>query len=96
MDAKVRFQLHPFLLKPSLLTHPTPRDDPPHKGRGRPKPATAFFFRIARITPMPRVLVSDKLSPTAVQIFKDRGVDVDYLPDLGKDKDQLARRHRPV
>jgi len=38
---------------------------------------------------MPRVLVSDKLSPTAVQIFKDRGVDVDYLPDLGKDKDAL-------
>jgi len=37
----------------------------------------------------PRVLVSDKLSPTAVQIFKDRGVDVDYLPDLGKDKDRL-------
>ncbi|PRD44080.1 phosphoglycerate dehydrogenase [Phyllobacterium phragmitis] len=38
---------------------------------------------------MPRVLVSDKLSPTAVQIFKDRGVEVDYLPDLGKDKDRL-------
>jgi D-3-phosphoglycerate dehydrogenase len=38
---------------------------------------------------MPRVLVSDKLSPTAVQIFKDRGIDVDYLPDLGKDKDKL-------
>ncbi len=37
----------------------------------------------------PRVLVSDKLSPTAVQIFKDRGVEVDYLPDLGKDKDKL-------
>ncbi|WP_062012247.1 phosphoglycerate dehydrogenase [Aureimonas sp. AU4] len=37
----------------------------------------------------PRVLVSDKLSPTAVQIFKDGGVEVDYLPDLGKDKDQL-------
>jgi D-3-phosphoglycerate dehydrogenase len=37
----------------------------------------------------PRVLVSDKLSKTAVQIFKDRGVDVDYLPDLGKDKDKL-------
>ncbi len=37
----------------------------------------------------PRVLVSDKLSPTAVQIFKDRGVEVDYLPDLGKDKDRL-------
>jgi len=37
----------------------------------------------------PRVLVSDKLSKTAVQIFKDRGVDVDYLPDLGKDKEKL-------
>ena len=37
----------------------------------------------------PRVLVSDKLSPTAVQIFKDRGVEVDYLPDLGKDKEKL-------
>jgi D-3-phosphoglycerate dehydrogenase / 2-oxoglutarate reductase len=37
----------------------------------------------------PRVLVSDKLSETAVQIFRDRGVEVDYLPDLGKDKDAL-------
>ena len=41
---------------------------------------------------MPRVLVSDKLSPTAVQIFKDRGVEVDYLPDLGKDKEALLAR----
>ena len=37
----------------------------------------------------PRVLVSDKLSETAVQIFSDRGVEVDYMPDLGKDKDAL-------
>jgi D-3-phosphoglycerate dehydrogenase len=37
----------------------------------------------------PRVLVSDKLSKTAVQIFKDRGVDADYQPDLGKDKEKL-------
>ena len=37
----------------------------------------------------PRVLVSDKLSETAVQVFRDRGIDVDYLPDLGKDKDAL-------
>ncbi|MCY0148200.1 phosphoglycerate dehydrogenase [Hoeflea sp. G2-23] len=37
----------------------------------------------------PRVLVSDKLSPTAVQIFKDRGVEVDYLPEIGKDKEKL-------
>ncbi|WBU64238.1 phosphoglycerate dehydrogenase [Paracoccus aerodenitrificans] len=39
---------------------------------------------------MPKVLVSDKLSETAVQIFRDRGVDVDYMPDIGKDKDKLA------
>ena len=38
----------------------------------------------------PRVLVSDELSETAVQIFRDRGVEVDYLPKLGKDKDKLA------
>ena len=38
----------------------------------------------------PRVLVSDKLSPTAVQIFRDRGVDVDFRPELGRDKPGLA------
>ncbi|MQY42008.1 phosphoglycerate dehydrogenase [Epibacterium sp. SM1969] len=38
----------------------------------------------------PKVLVSDKLSETAVQIFRDRGIDVDFLPDVGKDKDKLA------
>ncbi len=38
---------------------------------------------------MPKVLVSDKLSPTAVEIFKQNGVEVDYLPDVGKDKEKL-------
>lgn len=37
----------------------------------------------------PKVLVSDKLSETAVQIFRDRGIDVDFEPNLGKDKDAL-------
>ena len=37
----------------------------------------------------PRVLVSDELSETAVQIFRDRGVDVDFMPKLGKDKEKL-------
>ncbi|MBN2907502.1 MAG: phosphoglycerate dehydrogenase [Rhodobacteraceae bacterium] len=37
----------------------------------------------------PKVLVSDKLSETAVQIFRDRGIDVDFMPDLGKDKEKL-------
>jgi D-3-phosphoglycerate dehydrogenase len=39
---------------------------------------------------MPKVLISDALSPAAVQIFKDRGVEVDFQPALGKDKDKLA------
>ena len=38
----------------------------------------------------PRVLISDALSPAAVAIFKERGVDVDFQPALGKDKDKLA------
>jgi len=40
----------------------------------------------------PRVLVSDKLSETAVQIFRDRGIDVDFEPTLGKNKDALLAR----
>src|SRR3990172_3119183 len=39
---------------------------------------------------MPKVLISDSLSPAAVQIFKDRGIEVDFQPSLGKDKDKLA------
>ncbi|HHG90902.1 MAG TPA: phosphoglycerate dehydrogenase, partial [Devosia sp.] len=32
---------------------------------------------------------SDKLSPTAVKVFKDNNIDVDYLPDVGRDKQKL-------
>ncbi len=35
------------------------------------------------------VLVSDKLSETAVQIFQDRGINVTFDPTIGKDKDRL-------
>ncbi|WP_299401315.1 phosphoglycerate dehydrogenase [uncultured Roseobacter sp.] len=38
----------------------------------------------------PKVLISDKLSEAAVQIFRDRGIDVDFQPDVGKDKEKLA------
>ncbi|WP_036262805.1 phosphoglycerate dehydrogenase [Methylocapsa aurea] len=38
----------------------------------------------------PRVLISDALSLAAVAIFKERGVDVDFQPQLGKDKEKLA------
>ncbi len=39
----------------------------------------------------PRVLISDQLSETAIGIFRARGVAVDYLPELGKDKEALLR-----
>jgi D-3-phosphoglycerate dehydrogenase len=38
----------------------------------------------------PRVLISDALSLAAVAIFKDRGLDVEFQPNLGKDKEKLA------
>ena len=37
----------------------------------------------------PRVLISDPLSDAAVQVFRDRGIDVAFKPDLGKDKQAL-------
>src|SRR5208337_1231557 len=81
---------------------PKATDEGPHPLRRRclfpvsPHPALrATFSRKAgeghpRETPMaPRVLISDKLSPAAVAIFKERGVEVDVKPGL--DKDELAR-----
>jgi D-3-phosphoglycerate dehydrogenase / 2-oxoglutarate reductase len=40
----------------------------------------------------PRVLISDKLSPAAVDVFRERGIAVDYEPDLGADKAAVAAR----
>jgi D-3-phosphoglycerate dehydrogenase len=41
---------------------------------------------------MTKVLISDKLSDAAVQIFRDRGIEADFEPDLGKDPAALAGR----
>ena len=38
----------------------------------------------------PRVLISDALSPAAIAIFKERGIETDFQPGLGKDKEKLA------
>jgi D-3-phosphoglycerate dehydrogenase len=54
----------------------TPTPTPPRKGEG-PKP---------RDTLMPRVLIADSLSPAAIDIFKQRGVDVDVKTGLSKDE----------
>src|ERR1700678_1352000 len=53
-------------------------------------PSIARLWRHSGTTNMtPRVLISDKLSPAAVAIFKERGVEVDVKSGL--DKDELAR-----
>jgi D-3-phosphoglycerate dehydrogenase len=37
----------------------------------------------------PRVLVSDALSDAALRVFRDRGIDADSRPELGRDRDAL-------
>ncbi len=44
----------------------------------------------------PVVLISDQLSTAAVEIFEQRGVEVRYEPDLGKDKDALLEAVKDV
>ena len=39
---------------------------------------------------MPKVLISDELSDAAVQIFRNRGIEVDFQPQLGRDPGRLA------
>ncbi len=45
---------------------------------------------------MPKVLISDALSETAVNIFRDRGVEVIFEPTLGKNPDLLRERIKDV
>ena len=40
--------------------------------------------------PAPKVLISDALSDAAVQRLRDRGLDVDFRPELGRDRDACA------
>ncbi|HUF87925.1 MAG TPA: phosphoglycerate dehydrogenase [Thermohalobaculum sp.] len=39
---------------------------------------------------MPKVLISDALSENAVAIFRERGIEADFRPELGKDPASLA------
>ena len=41
---------------------------------------------------MPKVLISDKLSPKAAEIFRDRGIAVDFRPGLAGDELLVAIR----
>src|SRR3979411_720740 len=57
--------------------------------QGRRKNSIHSVFKKTQMS-KPKVLISDALSPAAVQIFKDRGIEVDFQPNLGKDKEKLA------
>ena len=35
---------------------------------------------------MPKVLIADKMSPSAMEVFKNRGVDVDVITGLSKEE----------
>ena len=39
----------------------------------------------------PKVLISDKLSETAIKIFEDIGILVDFDPKIGKATDKLKK-----
>src|SRR5438128_2039826 len=56
----------------------------------REKAKILQFHSVTGAVMAPRVLISDALSPAAVQIFRDRGVEVDFQPKLGSDKEKLA------
>jgi D-3-phosphoglycerate dehydrogenase / 2-oxoglutarate reductase len=43
---------------------------------------------------MPKIVISDKLSPLAVDIFKQRGIEVVFDPDLAKNPEKLAEALR--
>src|SRR5262249_9198205 len=69
------------------------RRDVPHHDRAcvaQARPAFADDDSNKGRSMRPNVLISDALSPAAVQIFKDRGVEVDFQPKLGADKEKLA------
>jgi D-3-phosphoglycerate dehydrogenase / 2-oxoglutarate reductase len=45
--------------------------------------------REPRTETAPRVLISDELSERAVEVMRERGLDVDFRPELGRDKERL-------
>src|ERR1700704_4045054 len=67
---------------------PAPRLKPPIlrrycRGWTGPRPKSPpHLLRLGKDISMLRVLISDKLSPASVDIFRNRGIDVDLKPGL--------------
>ena len=88
------------LLRPSSATATDPwqfregirvAGEPPRaRPAGAVLPIPSLTVDPKRTDTMPKVLISDELSDAAVQIFRDRGVEVDFQPKLGKDPARLA------
>jgi len=57
-----------------------------HHPHPNPSPIKGEGLEIREPTMAPRVLIADKLSPAAVDIFKNRGVDFDIKVGLSKDE----------
>jgi hypothetical protein len=47
---------------------------------------SAWIPRSRKIAIAEKVLISDTLSPAAIAIFRERGIQADLRPELGKDK----------
>src|SRR5213080_4361965 len=80
----------PFAARPGTHNHRHGVWVPALRAKRRFGRDDVSFFQRKIPMPKPKVLISDALSPAAVQIFKDRGIDVDFQPNLGKDKEKLA------
>src|SRR5271168_3841347 len=87
------------MTSPAIATHRricgygrAPRSRPPTSGRccpgltGPPLKWLARSLLPSKDYPMPKVLISDKLSPAAVDIFRNRGIDVELKPGLSPDE----------
>src|SRR6266478_5994009 len=80
----------PFAARPGTHNHRHGVWVPALRAKRRFGRDDVSFFQRKIPMPKPKVLISDALSPAAVQIFKDRGIEVDFQPNLGKDKEKLA------
>src|SRR5579864_7065704 len=58
----------------------------PKRAKKPPRPSLFHDFPHGRSLAMPRVLISDELSPRAVEIFKERGVEVEVNTTLTPDE----------
>ncbi len=67
-------------------TGPSRRPPPGSEPGRRFASDTSLAFPVKKDTAMPRVLIADKLSPAAVDIFRQRGVEADVKTGLSKDE----------